>query len=127
MKFTYLKDKLAARTNGQMRGDLLVIRATFTIKRSDFGINPKAPEDNVSDTIELALSLAGGSPPVNELDASAGSERTPPVNSGGVSAPRYGLGCGLGSSRREAMALARRSASASCSGVSLAFTLRSCT
>ena len=62
VKFTYLKDKLAARTNGQMKGDLLVVRASFSIKRSDFGINPKAPEDKVSDTIELTLSIAGSSP-----------------------------------------------------------------
>jgi len=62
VKFTYLKDKLGARTNGQMQGDLLVIRSTFAIKRSDFGINPKAPEDKVADTIELALSIAGASP-----------------------------------------------------------------
>ena len=62
VKFTYLKDKLAARTNGQMQGDLLVIRASFAIKRSDFGINPKAPEDKVADSIELTLSIAGASP-----------------------------------------------------------------
>lgn len=62
VKFTYLKDKLAARTNGQMQGDLLVIRANFAIKRSDFGINPKAPEDKVADTIELTLSIAGAAP-----------------------------------------------------------------
>jgi len=59
---TYLKDKLGARSNGQMQGDLLVIRASFQIKRSDFGINPKAPEDKVADTIALTLSLAGVSP-----------------------------------------------------------------
>jgi len=62
VKFTYLKDKLAARTNGQMQGDLLVIRANFGVKRSDFGINPKAPEDKVADSIELTLSIAGASP-----------------------------------------------------------------
>ena len=62
VKFTYLKDKLGARTNGQMQGDLLVIRSNFAIKRSDFGINPKAPEDKVADTIELTLSIAGASP-----------------------------------------------------------------
>ena len=56
---TYLKDKLGARTNGQMQGDLLVIRANFSIKRSDFDINPKAPEDKVADEIELTLSIAG--------------------------------------------------------------------
>jgi polyisoprenoid-binding protein YceI len=62
IKLTYLKDKLASRTNGQMKGDLLVIRSTFTIKRSDFSINPSAPEDKVSQDIELTLSIAGASP-----------------------------------------------------------------
>lgn len=62
VKITYLKDKLAARTNGQMKGDLLVIRAHFTINRSDYGINPKAPADKVAETIELTLSIAGAAP-----------------------------------------------------------------
>ena len=62
IKLTYLKDKLAARTNGQMKGDLLVIRANFSIKRSDYGINPGAPTDKVADTIELSLSIAGAAP-----------------------------------------------------------------
>jgi polyisoprenoid-binding protein YceI len=58
VKLTYLKDKLGQRVPN-MKGDLLVIRSTFTIKRSDFGINPAAPQDKVSDQIELALSIAG--------------------------------------------------------------------
>jgi polyisoprenoid-binding protein YceI len=55
---TYLKDKLGQRVPN-MKGDLLVVRANFVIKRSDFGINPKAPEEKVSDTIDLTLSIAG--------------------------------------------------------------------
>jgi len=62
VSFTYLKDKLAARTNGQTQGDLLVVRSTFTIQRADFGINPGAPSDKVSEEIELTLSLAGAAP-----------------------------------------------------------------
>lgn len=62
VKMTYLKDKLAARTNGQMKGDLLVIRSNFSISRLDFGINPKAPSDKVSETIDLTLSIAGAAP-----------------------------------------------------------------
>ncbi|MGA2662488.1 MAG: YceI family protein [Verrucomicrobiota bacterium] len=58
IKLTYLKDKLGQRVPN-LKGDLLVIRSTFTIKRSDFGINPAAPEDKVSDEIELTLSVAG--------------------------------------------------------------------
>ena len=39
VKLTYLKDKLGQRVP-KMEGDLLVIRSTFAIKRSDYGINP---------------------------------------------------------------------------------------
>ena len=60
VKLTYLKDKLGQRVPN-MKGDLLVIRSTFTVKRSDFGINPGAPQEKVSDEIELTLSLAGAS------------------------------------------------------------------
>jgi polyisoprenoid-binding protein YceI len=60
VKLTYLKDKLSQRVPN-LKGDLLVIRSTFTVKRSDFGINPGAPQDKVSDEIELTLSLAGAS------------------------------------------------------------------
>jgi polyisoprenoid-binding protein YceI len=62
VKLTYLKDKLAARTMGKAQGDLLVIRSTFTIKRSDFNIQPHQMEDKVSDEIEITLSIAGASP-----------------------------------------------------------------
>jgi polyisoprenoid-binding protein YceI len=61
VKFTYLKDKLGQRVPNQ-KGDLLVIRANFSIKRSDFGIMPGQMEEKVSDTIDLTLSIAGASP-----------------------------------------------------------------
>ena len=61
VKLTYMKDKLADRTPGQ-KGDLLVIRASFSIKRTDFNVNPGQNEDKVSNTIELTLSIAGESP-----------------------------------------------------------------
>jgi polyisoprenoid-binding protein YceI len=61
VKFTYLKDKLGQRVPN-LKGDLLVLRSTFSIKRSDYGINPGQSEDKVSDTIELTLSVAGAAP-----------------------------------------------------------------
>jgi polyisoprenoid-binding protein YceI len=61
VKLAFLKDKLGQRVP-DLKGDLLVIRAAFSIKRADFGINPQAPEEKVSNTIELALSIAGASP-----------------------------------------------------------------
>jgi hypothetical protein len=59
---TLLKGKLGARTGGKMQGDLMVIRTEFTIKRADYGINPKAPTDKVSDDIVINLAIAGASP-----------------------------------------------------------------
>jgi polyisoprenoid-binding protein YceI len=61
VKLTFLKDQLKARVPGK-DGDLLVIRANFKIKRSDFGINPGQGEEKVSDDIELNLSIAGAAP-----------------------------------------------------------------
>lgn len=61
LKITYLPGKLKARFPA-MEGDLLVLRSNFKIKRSDFGINPGAPADKVSDEIDLTLSLAGMAP-----------------------------------------------------------------
>ena len=60
ISLTYLKDKLGQRLPNA-KGDLLVIRANFAIKRADFNINPGAPSDKVSDTIDLTLSIAGAS------------------------------------------------------------------
>jgi polyisoprenoid-binding protein YceI len=60
VKLTFLKDKLSQRVPN-MKGDLLVIRSTFNIKRSDFNINPGQFEDKVSDEISITLSIAGAS------------------------------------------------------------------
>lgn len=65
VKFTYLKDKLAERLQGmpgKHEGDLLVIRSHFTIKRSDYNINPGQYEDKVANEIELNLAIAGAAP-----------------------------------------------------------------
>jgi polyisoprenoid-binding protein YceI len=61
VKMTLLKDKLHDRFP-QLQGDLLVLRATFTIKRGDYGINKGTFEDKVSDDIQLTLALAGQAP-----------------------------------------------------------------
>ena len=60
VKITYLKDKLSQRVPN-MKGDLLVVRTKFTIKRSDFNIMAHQMEDKVSDEIELTLAIAGAS------------------------------------------------------------------
>jgi polyisoprenoid-binding protein YceI len=59
--FTYLADKLGARVGDpKVQGDLLVLRANFTINRSDYGIKAGQMTDNVAETIHLSLSIAGG-------------------------------------------------------------------
>ena len=54
----YLKDKLSQKQPG-VKGDLLVVRATFSIQRSDFNVNAHQNEDKVADKIELTLGMAG--------------------------------------------------------------------
>jgi polyisoprenoid-binding protein YceI len=58
VKLTFLKDKLSARMP-KLKGDLLVIRANFTLSRDDFNIQKGQYEDKVSPTINLTLSIAG--------------------------------------------------------------------
>jgi polyisoprenoid-binding protein YceI len=62
VKLTYLKDKLKARGGSNKDGDLLVLRANFSVKRSDYGINAAKFEEKVSNDIELTFSLAGIAP-----------------------------------------------------------------
>ena len=58
VKLTYLKDKLSDRVPS-LKGDLLVIRASFTINREDFNIQKGQYEDKVANEISLSLSIAG--------------------------------------------------------------------
>jgi len=63
VSFTHLPDKLGARVNdAKVKGDLLVLRANFTINRADFGIQPGKNTDKVAETIQLSLSIAGAAP-----------------------------------------------------------------
>lgn len=58
--FTHLPDKLGARLgDAKIQGDLLVLRASFEINRSDFSIMAGQATDKVAETIQLSLSIAG--------------------------------------------------------------------
>ncbi len=57
--FAHLPGKLADRSNGKMKGDLLVLRSKFSINRSDYGIKPGQSTDKVAEEIEISLALAG--------------------------------------------------------------------
>lgn len=58
VKLTYMKDAMGKRMPGA-KGDLLVIRTSFSIKRKDFNLSPGQMEDKVSDEIQLSLAIAG--------------------------------------------------------------------
>lgn len=59
---TYLPDALEKRTKPGNKGDLLVVRTKFTIKRADYGIQPGKNEDKVSPDIDISLAIAGSAP-----------------------------------------------------------------
>ena len=61
VKLTYLPGKLAQRVPN-LRGDLLVVRASFQIRRSDFALMPGQMEEKVANTIDVTLSIAGAAP-----------------------------------------------------------------
>ncbi len=60
ISLSYLKGKLADRQ--KTPGDILVIRSSFSVSRSDFGVNSGSMEEKVSDEVELRLSLGGFAP-----------------------------------------------------------------
>jgi polyisoprenoid-binding protein YceI len=60
VSLTYLEGKLADRQ--RTPGDILVIRSTFSVKRSDFDVNAGQQEDKVADEVELRLSVGGFAP-----------------------------------------------------------------
>lgn len=60
VSISHLPGKLGARVNKpELKGDLLVVRAQFSINRSDFGIQAGQYTDKVSEEIQLTLALAG--------------------------------------------------------------------
>jgi polyisoprenoid-binding protein YceI len=62
VSFTYLADKLGARFgDDKIKGDLLVLRATFEINRNDFNIQPGQYTDKVAENIQLSFAIAGAS------------------------------------------------------------------
>jgi polyisoprenoid-binding protein YceI len=58
IKAAYVKDGLSKRLRGR-QGDILVLRADFTILRKDFGIKPDMGNDVVAEEIQIRASIAG--------------------------------------------------------------------
>lgn len=61
MKATYLPGKAGARNRGAA-GDLLVLRTTFPIKRSDFNISQGLAGEVVAEEIEIRVAIVGVAP-----------------------------------------------------------------
>lgn len=60
VSLTYLPGQVGERLgNPDAKGDLLVLRTEFSIKRSDFGIQPGQTLSKVAENITLSLSIAG--------------------------------------------------------------------
>jgi len=66
VRATHLAGKLGERLHGKVEGDLLVLRADFTIKRSDFEIAQDAPAAIVADEIKITAFIVGGAPEPKE-------------------------------------------------------------
>lgn len=60
--FMHLPGRLSDRTNGAMKGDLLVVRSDFTVERSPFNIMPGKVQDKVAEEIEISFAIAGAAP-----------------------------------------------------------------
>ncbi len=56
---TYMPGRLADRTGGRVKGDLLVLRTNFSLNRSDFGIKAGQATEVVAETIEIRAAIAG--------------------------------------------------------------------
>lgn len=61
VQLTLMPDALERRRPG-VAGDLLVVRATFTITREEFKVRPGEYLDKLSDAIEVTVSIAGAAP-----------------------------------------------------------------
>jgi polyisoprenoid-binding protein YceI len=58
VKLTHLPDALEKRVPGT-KGDLLVVRGEFSVKRADYGIQPGQNEDKVNPVVKLTLAIVG--------------------------------------------------------------------
>lgn len=58
VEFHFLPGRVPDRGGGR-DGDLLAVRGSFNLKRSDFGIKPSMSEERVSDLIQLRVAIIG--------------------------------------------------------------------
>lgn len=58
VKVTYLAGAQEKRMQGR-RGDLVVLRSSFSFKLKDFGIDGRAPIERVGESVEIRVAIAG--------------------------------------------------------------------
>lgn len=56
---TFLPGKVAERSMGMAKGDLLVLRSTFNVKRSDYHIAAMMPAALVAENVQVHIAIAG--------------------------------------------------------------------
>ena len=56
---SYFPGKAEERTNGQYKGDLLVLRTNFSVSRTQYGISEGIPANLVGDKIEVRVAVVG--------------------------------------------------------------------
>ena len=60
VKITFLKGMLEKRN--RVKGELLIIRSKFTVKRDDFNIQAGQKLEKVANGIDISLNVAGAAP-----------------------------------------------------------------
>ncbi|RYG40536.1 redoxin domain-containing protein, partial [bacterium] len=56
---SYLPGRAEERTNGQHKGDLLILRTQFGVSRREHGISEGIPDDLVGDTVQVGVAVVG--------------------------------------------------------------------
>ncbi|MFZ4509088.1 MAG: YceI family protein [Fimbriimonas sp.] len=56
---SYLPGRAEERTNGNYKGDLLILRTKFKVSRKEHGISEGIPDDLVGDQVEVGVAVVG--------------------------------------------------------------------
>ncbi len=79
----YFPGRAAERTNGQHKGDLLVLRTRFAVSRKEHGISEGIPDAMVGDKIEVGVAVVGihyaETPKTPKTPAANPGPATPPM------------------------------------------------
>lgn len=95
----YFPGRAEERTNGQHKGDLIVIRTHFSVSRKEHGISEGIPDSMVGDSVEVGVAVVGthyALPAEANIEAAATDEKqgrvAPDTDSTTKALPRIGGG-----------------------------------